>query len=94
VESAAKRSNSRIVRVSGLRAEKIGRGRFMLQRGGEDQSVKNTRRVAPFERREKQSRWKEAPGVPVLRIFGGGEGKNERGRKKKGTSSQVQWKKT
>jgi hypothetical protein len=38
-------------------------------------------------------RRKETPEVSVLRIFGGGEKKNERGRKKTGTSSQVRRKK-
>jgi hypothetical protein len=41
-----------------------------------------------------QSRWKETPGVPVSGFFGGEKMKNERGRKKKGTSSQVQWRRT
>jgi hypothetical protein len=41
-----------------------------------------------------QIRWKETPGVPSLRIFGGGVEKNERGRKKKGTSSQVERRRT
>jgi len=40
------------------------------------------------------SRWKEALEVPALRIFGGEVEKNERGRKKKGTSSQVRRRKT
>jgi hypothetical protein len=41
-----------------------------------------------------RSRWRESPGVSVLRIFGDEEQKNERGRKKKGTSSQIQRRKT
>jgi len=41
-----------------------------------------------------QSRWEESLEVQVTRIFGGELTKNERGRKKKGTSSQAQRRKT
>jgi hypothetical protein len=51
VESAAKRSDSRFERIRGLQAEKIGRGRFMLQRSGGGKSVKNTRRVRALRKK-------------------------------------------
>jgi hypothetical protein len=40
------------------------------------------------------SHWKESPGVSVFCFLGGKKGKNERGMKKAGASSHIQWKKT
>jgi hypothetical protein len=38
-------------RFGGLRADKIGRGRFMLLRGGGGTSVRNTRQVSALRKR-------------------------------------------
>jgi hypothetical protein len=52
VESATKRRISGFVRILGLRAEKIGRGRFMFLRSGGCSRSETPHGCAPFVRRE------------------------------------------
>jgi hypothetical protein len=65
----------------------------MFQRGSGCSRSGTPSGQAPFERGERQGRWKESPEVPVTCFFGGKGEKNERGMKKAGASSKIQRKK-
>jgi hypothetical protein len=66
----------------------------MFLRDGGRRRLETPDGSAPFVKRETPSRWKETPGVPAFCFFGDGKKKNERGMKKAGASSHIQWKQT
>jgi hypothetical protein len=65
----------------------------MFQRGSGCSRSETPGGQAPFERGERQGRWKESPEVPVSCFFGDKKAKGERGMKKAGASSKIQRKK-